>query len=486
MKKIYLLNLFPNKHYISQGFKQAGLHVIDIFKNNNYNITNHNFQEFINHIDLYTYKDISLISFYIYSNLFPKQKNNSFKQIILKLNPKMFLLEVITIQSIAFLESIFEELKYKIYYQIIKPNGFSSTKKRLIVIGVKIEISIDYKFPDNICNNSLMDNNININLTSSIYWYLNGGNNILPLNRLNECLKLLKHIKFEENSIINLYYNIALSIKFFLDKLEYNNNFTSNKKISYKTTKYKLGFISDYDLFHHVRSTIDMFRFNLDLQEFNQNIIDPIKLTFDSKVYNKTMKEIIEAEVFRQIDKSNTNQIGYFHQNIFKYIGGKDWIVPKQGFDVVNKNKNIYVEIKNKHNTMNSSSSQKTYMRMQNQIIYDPASICFLVEIISKKSQNTIWTISLDSNTTSNIHIRRLSIDKFYELVTFDKYAFLKLCKVLPYVLNDVIKDMNNKNQMIHSTVLEELESLSKTKDLMKSLYILGFSKYAGFSNNYL
>lgn len=34
------------------------------------------------------------------------------------------------------------------------------------------------------------------------------------------------------------------------------------------------------------------------------------------------------------------------------------WSVPKEGFDIVNEKKKIFVEMKNKHNTMNSSSSQ--------------------------------------------------------------------------------------------------------------------------------
>ena len=33
---------------------------------------------------------------------------------------------------------------------------------------------------------------------------------------------------------------------------------------------------------------------------------------------------------------SNNNHIGYFHQNIFNYMGN-GWTVPKQGFDVVNE-----------------------------------------------------------------------------------------------------------------------------------------------------
>ncbi len=108
---------------------------------------------------------------------------------------------------------------------------------------------------------------------------------------------------------------------------------------------YKLRFISDNDLFEHVKTTVQQYSFTMDLKEFNRNIIDPIKLTFDMAIYNKSIADIIGSEGIRQIDKSNNNTIGYFHQNIFKYIGGNEWIVLPTGFDIVNDNKKIYVEI---------------------------------------------------------------------------------------------------------------------------------------------
>jgi len=48
---------------------------------------------------------------------------------------------------------------------------------------------------------------------------------------------------------------------------------------------YNLSFISDKNLLFHVKETVEKYRFSIDLKKFNKNIIDPIKLTFDSKVY---------------------------------------------------------------------------------------------------------------------------------------------------------------------------------------------------------
>lgn len=245
---------------------------------------------------------------------------------------------------------------------------------------------------------------------------------------------------------------------------------------------YELGFISDKDIFEHVRNMVLKYRKSINLREFNQNIIDPIKLTFDSKIYGQTIEETIKAECIRQIDKSNNNCVGYFHQYLFKYAGN-GWEVPdngeKGGFDVLNDKLHIYVELKNKHNTMNSASSSDTYIKMQDKILRDSEATCMLVEVIAKHSQNIVWEVSVNKNghreRYSHNRIRKVSIDKFYELVFHDRMAFFKLCKALPLILDDVIgEDASTK---LNLSVYDEFDG----DDLYKSLYLLAFRTYEGF-----
>ncbi|MCD8412962.1 Eco47II family restriction endonuclease [Tenacibaculum finnmarkense] len=242
---------------------------------------------------------------------------------------------------------------------------------------------------------------------------------------------------------------------------------------------YNLQFISNIDLYNHVYETVNAYSFEMDLKKFNKNLIDPIKLTFDSIVYDQSYNDTIENEVLRQLDKTNSNLIGYFHQNIFKYFSN-DWIVPKQGYDIENQKEKILVEMKNKHNTMNSSSSAKTYMKMQGKIIEDNETKCYLVEIIAKNSQNIPWVVTIDGEKQKPIeNIRRVSIDKFYEIVTNDKLAFQKLCTTLPVVIKDVVNDIKTRSKK--NTVFAELDNLSP--DLLTSIYLLSFKKYEGFNN---
>ncbi|MCK5662236.1 MAG: Eco47II family restriction endonuclease, partial [Thiotrichaceae bacterium] len=69
---------------------------------------------------------------------------------------------------------------------------------------------------------------------------------------------------------------------------------------------YDLSFISNEDLYNHTKDTVEKYRFQINLAQFNKNLIDPIKLTFDSKVYDKDIQSVIESEIVRQMDKSNT------------------------------------------------------------------------------------------------------------------------------------------------------------------------------------
>ena len=241
---------------------------------------------------------------------------------------------------------------------------------------------------------------------------------------------------------------------------------------------YNLGFISNEAIYTHVKETVESYRREITLAQFNENIVDPIKLTFDAKVYGKSIEQAIEDECFRQIDKSNTNRIGYFHQNLFRYAGN-GWTVPKEGFDVENDNLHIYAELKNKHNTMNSASGAKIYMKMQGKLLDDDQATCYLVEVIAKKSRDAPWKVTLDKVSRCHRCIRRISIDKFYEIVFGDPKAFYKLCVALPRIIEDVVND--NDEISLTNTVYKELTRAHS--DLLTALYLLAFSSYEGFGD---
>ena len=174
--------------------------------------------------------------------------------------------------------------------------------------------------------------------------------------------------------------------------------------------------------------------------------------------------------------------------------GGWDVIFePENLIDVTSDRtvKRIFVELKNKHNTMNSASSSKTFIKMQNQLLQDDNCACFLVEAIAQTSQNIMWQTTVDKQKVKHKLIRRVSIDKFYELVTGEKDAFFKLCMVLPEVIKKVVDEHYSEvknNDTVYNEIINLASAYGEVNDEDSNLpiaiafYMLAFSSYNGFN----
>jgi len=256
-----------------------------------------------------------------------------------------------------------------------------------------------------------------------------------------------------------------------------------------------LSFISEDDFLKHVEATIQQYGEKLepyDLMKFNSNIIDPVKLIFDKTVYGLEWDEIVKNEIYRQRDKSNNNDIGYFHQKVFRYID--NCAVPDEGWDVVFRKdsrihlpdgdtvKTVYVEMKNKHNTMSGPTGEQVYSKMQRQLLADDDCACFLVQTIAIKPQNVTWEKTVEKVKQRHRRIRRVSIDQFYSLVTGQEDAFFQMCMALPGAIESVVAGAVAADVPV-DTVLDELNGIAKSKDgpFALALYLLGFGSYFGF-----
>lgn len=242
---------------------------------------------------------------------------------------------------------------------------------------------------------------------------------------------------------------------------------------------WNIDFISQKNYYEHVKvfyeKVLDCTSAS-SLAEFNRNIIDPVKMTFSYFATGEDKTSIVNAEVSRQHDKSINNSIGYFHQNMFTYIDG--WDVPRTGFDLINRDHHIFVEMKNKHNTMNSSSSQRTYINMQSKILEDDQATCMLVEIVAKNSQNIPWRINVNGDRREHNKIRRVSIDKFYEIATGDPFAFKKIIEWLPITLKTLAEA--EPSVLDGNKIIKQIE---EDDSFFVGLYKLAFSYYEGFEN---
>ena len=136
---------------------------------------------------------------------------------------------------------------------------------------------------------------------------------------------------------------------------------------------------------------------------------------------------------------------------------------------------------------MNSASSGKTFIKMQNQLLKDDDCACFLVEAIAKTSQNIKWEPKVDGQKMGHKYIRRVSIDQFYELVTGQEKAFYQMCMVLPSVIEKVVSELG-ETTIPNDTVLGEIVANSEKYDtssqdfsIAMAIYLLSFPTYIDF-----
>ncbi len=107
-----------------------------------------------------------------------------------------------------------------------------------------------------------------------------------------------------------------------------------------------------------------------------------------------------------------------------------------------------------------------------------PEATCMLVEVIAKKSQNIPWQISLDGEPICHKKIRRVSIDKFYELVTGEKEGFKQLIEVLPKVMDDVLE--NIKQSGIENRYSKNCKKIGWKISLKKFIFTISLKRYEG------
>ena len=96
------------------------------------------------------------------------------------------------------------------------------------------------------------------------------------------------------------------------------------------------------------------------------------------------------------------------------------------------------------------------------------------------------FTINLDKKKVGHKLIRRVSLDKFYALVTGQGDAFYQMCMILPTIIKKAVKDFEG-TIVPHDTVIDELKEMAAKQDIESedmafamAVYMLGFGNYIG------
>ncbi len=221
---------------------------------------------------------------------------------------------------------------------------------------------------------------------------------------------------------------------------------------------------------------------NITKRNFYANKVDIIKLTFDSKFNDIDEESLIQSEILRQIDKSINNSIGTFHEQILGGIKGFQ-VGNLSGFDIKAIDNTLFADIKNKHNTMNSSSAEALFQKLARYADDYKKSKCYWVQILAKGSFCELWRGDINGKEYSHSRVYKISGDQFYALLTGQNDAMSQLYKSLPIAINDYLKSTEYELEIAENSAIAEIKSqtIITRRTILDQITFENYSYYLGF-----
>jgi hypothetical protein len=249
-----------------------------------------------------------------------------------------------------------------------------------------------------------------------------------------------------------------------------------NKYLSFISDKHLLNCISNFHKAYLKAKN------NITKTNFYSNKVDTIKLTFDSKFNDIKEDNLIQAEILRQIDKSINNSIGTFHEQVLGGMKGFE-IGNLSGFDIKAKDNTLFADIKNKHNTMNSSSAEALFQKLSRYADDFKKAKCYWVQILAKNSFNELWKGEINGKEYSHSRVYKISGDQFYALLSGQNDAMFQLYKILPTAIKDYLNSIEKDETIRENSALEEIKSETKStkRTILDQITFENYSYYLGF-----
>ena len=213
------------------------------------------------------------------------------------------------------------------------------------------------------------------------------------------------------------------------------------------------------------------------MDDLQSQIIDPFALVFETLATDLDVEQWLKAEAQRQAQKSWMNQVGYFHQEVLGAVNG--WVDLGTGheseLDLMRADGRVYAEIKNKHNTLNSSSRTQARQKLGNVTQGKPDVTGYLVQIVRKRlyPYNEPWKVS---GFETGDNIRLISGELFYELVTGSPTALADLFQVIPTIMSGIVQ-REGRLSAGRSTAIDDLLSVAASSQ--EDEFLRYFLRYA-------
>lgn len=218
-------------------------------------------------------------------------------------------------------------------------------------------------------------------------------------------------------------------------------------------------------------------------KDFNKNKVDIFKMLFDKKFNNLDDEDLIEKEISRQVDRTIVNAIGDFHENILNGVDGYSKV--PAGIDIKSDDNKVFIELKNKHNTVKGEDNKSIFTKLKGEIDKNPDSKAYFARILDKKSTNKQWRFSHKKTEYTNENVLIISGDQLYKIITGSDNSLFELYQNLPQAIDDFLATIpdEQKSDNVESTAMKEFTiDIAKSKrSIIDEITFSNYNYYLGF-----
>lgn len=153
------------------------------------------------------------------------------------------------------------------------------------------------------------------------------------------------------------------------------------------------------------------------------------------------------------------------------------------GYDIKAKDDTLFADIKNKHNTMNSSAAEALFQKLARYANDYKKAKCYWVQILAKGSFCELWSGDINGKEYSHSRVYKISGDQFYALLSGQDDAMFQLYKVLPIAIKDYLKSAEKSKDIAENSALDELKAGTKKskRNILDQIAFENYSYYLGF-----
>jgi len=212
------------------------------------------------------------------------------------------------------------------------------------------------------------------------------------------------------------------------------------------------------------------------IDEFLKADVDPFRFGFNVELWG--LENAVRKEIEHKIEMSLEDLFGDFHEN---YLGNAKhipsdtkWrILPigkVQGVDIINEKNDWNLQIKSKHNSMNSSSAKKLAEQLEKLSEKRPEGVFGCGWIIAGPKRKCIGESGIAK--VAKVYKGK----ELYRFVTGNMNDMDEVLEVFPQILKEVKREMDFAGLIKQATgrVLKELEKRAKVRNLTVVRYLYG------------